>query len=267
MATLKGKWKFNENIVIPDDLDAQVVCVFDWGDIKLLSDPEEFNYYTGIWFDRGRLLANGRLIYATDWQVDYALWSIIDFGETERIVSNKFYDIFTANAVQFPDEKVTITYNGTTLASLKGGQTVALKTAKCDIEGDIVVSVPESMGAGAVNDLYTGAITINDDAELVEPTLPATAVGIVYNNTIIASLKAGQMATIECEGDNVKMFSDIVVSVPDEMGVDSIRLIEIPTEAEMTALLSSAEVGSIYKYTGTTGTYENGVLYVVEARE
>lgn len=41
--------------------------------------------------------------------------------------------------------------------------------------------------------------------------------------------------------------------------------IEISTESEMTALLESAEVGSVYKYTGTTGTYENGALYVVEA--
>ena len=47
--------------------------------------------------------------------------------------------------------------------------------------------------------------------------------------------------------------------------VDSPLPIEIATEAEMTALLETAEVGSIYKYTGTTGTYENGALYVVEA--
>jgi hypothetical protein len=41
--------------------------------------------------------------------------------------------------------------------------------------------------------------------------------------------------------------------------------IEISTADEMTALLSTAEVGAIYKYTGeTTDTYENGALYVVE---
>lgn len=41
--------------------------------------------------------------------------------------------------------------------------------------------------------------------------------------------------------------------------------IEVATEAEMTALLTSGEVGGVYKYTGTTGTYENGALYVLEA--
>ena len=43
--------------------------------------------------------------------------------------------------------------------------------------------------------------------------------------------------------------------------------IEISTEVEMTALLETAEIGSIYKYTGTTGTYENGTLYIVEESE
>ncbi len=40
---------------------------------------------------------------------------------------------------------------------------------------------------------------------------------------------------------------------------------EIATEEEMTALLDTAEVGSVYQYVGeTTDTYENGAYYVVE---
>lgn len=39
---------------------------------------------------------------------------------------------------------------------------------------------------------------------------------------------------------------------------------EVSTEEEMTALLESGEVGGVYKYTGTSGTYENGALYVLE---
>lgn len=46
-------------------------------------------------------------------------------------------------------------------------------------------------------------------------------------------------------------------------GADSALPIEVSTEAEMTALLTSGEVGGVYKYTGTTGTYENGALYVL----
>lgn len=41
--------------------------------------------------------------------------------------------------------------------------------------------------------------------------------------------------------------------------------IEVASESEMTSLLASAEIGSIYKYVGASGTYESGALYVVEA--
>lgn len=47
-------------------------------------------------------------------------------------------------------------------------------------------------------------------------------------------------------------------------GTDSALPIEVSSEIEMTALLSSGTVGGVYKYTGTTGTYENGALYVLE---
>ena len=40
---------------------------------------------------------------------------------------------------------------------------------------------------------------------------------------------------------------------------------EISTVSEMNALLASAPVGSIYKYTGESGTYESGAYYVVES--
>lgn len=50
-----------------------------------------------------------------------------------------------------------------------------------------------------------------------------------------------------------------------KQGEDSPLPIEVATADEMTALLETAEVGAIYKYTGeTTDTYENGALYVVE---
>ena len=40
--------------------------------------------------------------------------------------------------------------------------------------------------------------------------------------------------------------------------------IEISTDAEMEAVLTSDNVGKVYKFTGTTGTYTNGDLYIVE---
>ena len=42
---------------------------------------------------------------------------------------------------------------------------------------------------------------------------------------------------------------------------------EVSTEADMNALLVSGAVGAVYKYTGETGTYENGGYYVLEESE
>ena len=39
---------------------------------------------------------------------------------------------------------------------------------------------------------------------------------------------------------------------------------EISTDAEMEAVLTSSNVGKVYKFTGTSDTYTNGDLYIVE---
>ena len=54
------------------------------------------------------------------------------------------------------------------------------------------------------------------------------------------------------------VYSSIIANVPSVP-------IEVSTEAEMTELLESGEVGGVYKYTGeNTDIYENGALYVLE---
>lgn len=79
---------------------------------------------------------------------------------------------------------------------------------------------------------------------------------ITYNSKT-TEVANGKIATLSCNGK--KMKSDIGIEV-----TDSPLPTEVSTEAEMTALLESGEVGGVYKYTGTTGTYENGALYVLE---
>ena len=89
------------------------------------------------------------------------------------------------------------------------------------------------------------------------------SVEIKYNGSTIANLESGQTATLPCSGK--KMVSDLEVIA--SQAADSPLPIEVATEDTMTALLETAEIGSVYKYTGTTGTYENGALYVVEEEE
>lgn len=77
-------------------------------------------------------------------------------------------------------------------------------------------------------------------------------------------------------GGSVPPTDELVQAVIDALPVydgsyteifDSPLPTEIATEEEMTALLDTAEVGSVYKYTGETDTFENGALYVVEESE
>lgn len=85
-------------------------------------------------------------------------------------------------------------------------------------------------------------------------------VKVTYNDAVIASLEGGNIATLQCAGK--KMIDNIIVTAPE---IENSPLpIEVATEEEMNALLETAEIGNIYKYTGETGTYENGALYVVE---
>ena len=85
---------------------------------------------------------------------------------------------------------------------------------------------------------------------------------IEYNGSVVATVEGGNTATLPVK--DKKMKSDIKITVPAAEVTDSPLPTEVSTEAEMTALLTSGEVGGVYKYTGTTGTYENGTLYVLE---
>lgn len=124
----------------------------------------------------------------------------------------------------------------------------------------LATSVNATTPTYTIGDTFEGEQT-DTDYYIVEGE-KEPKVTITYNDNVIASLEAGQTATLQCNGK--KMVSDVIVTTPEI--TDSPSPIEIPTEAEMTALLETAEIGSVYKYTGeTTDTYENGALYIVEA--
>ena len=118
---------------------------------------------------------------------------------------------------------------------------------------------------------------------------------ITYNGETIAQLNAGETATLSCK--DKKMVSDVVISTNSEykipkletavvepipevqivkpsssydgfsqitVGAKTATPIEAGNATVMAMYLSSAEVGAIYKYTGTTDdTYENGSTYTV----
>ena len=101
---------------------------------------------------------------------------------------------------------------------------------------------------------------ISADTTLYVIEAKSSGVTVEYNGSVVATIENGNKATLPIK--DLKMKSDIVVTVPE--ATDSPLPTEVSTESEMTALLTSGEVGGVYKYTGTTGTYENGALYVLE---
>ncbi|MBS6447513.1 MAG: hypothetical protein KH382_07970 [Clostridiales bacterium] len=72
------------------------------------------------------------------------------------------------------------------------------------------------------------------------------------------------MANIKIKIGGVdKSFSGIAVLRVPATGFP----IEVATETEMDSVLvnaTAADVGKIYKYTGTTGTYTQGELYILQ---
>lgn len=63
-------------------------------------------------------------------------------------VSDEFYEWFTANAVEVVEETpvATVTYNGSVIASLNGGQRATLKCEGLKMESDVTVEVGENVG-------------------------------------------------------------------------------------------------------------------------
>ena len=114
------------------------------------------------------------------------------------------------------------------------------------------VKIPLADGTGNATFIQPAGKKELTDTNEVDVTNFATA-QVVDENLVAENIKSG-VTVLGIVGTH-------------EGGEDSPLPIEVATEAEMTALLESAEVGSVYKYTGTTGTYENGVLYVVEESE
>lgn len=85
----------------------------------------------------------------------------------------------------------------------------------------------------------------------------------------IVAVESGRYTTgaVTVKGDS-NLTADNIKSGTTIFGVTGSHVdstpIEISTDAGMEAVLTSSNVGKVYKFTGTSGTYTNGDLYVVE---
>ena len=86
---------------------------------------------------------------------------------------------------------------------------------------------------------------------------------VTTHDARLKEIQITENGTYKASTDGADGYSRIVVNVA---GDTSGGIAEASTEAEMTSLLSTAEVGSVVKYVGeSTETYEKDTLYIVEA--
>lgn len=148
-----------------------------------------------------------------------------------------------------------ITYNGKT-TELADGYIATLPCKDYKMETDVVVEAPEEY----VPTLQAKEVTANGTVTADEgyDGLSQVIVNVPSEEPTLEDITITENGEYTPSGDG---YSKVTVNVEAE---DSPLPIEVSTEAEMTALLESGEVGGVYKYTGTSGTYENGALYVLE---
>lgn len=87
---------------------------------------------------------------------------------------------------------------------------------------------------------------------------------VVYNNNTLIDLTSDTVTSSSLE-------SGIIAHSADGSTITGILVkavpIDIDNDTDMAAVLVASNVGKCYRFTGTTGTYTNGDLYIVEESE
>ena len=238
--TVSGVWKFKDELTAEDGADIKQSVNFHYDlsgagfgvdiDVRLYCSGFrvfwQSAYYDFNWLfvDIDRIEPSQVDVGGTTYDVATALgytvpgdnpihkerWSItvaptIDFGTEPQTVSAEFYAWLTENATQ---PTATITYNGSTIATLNGGQTATLRCAGMNMESDVVVEIAEVSGSQEAL-----------DTELAE------------QENLIAELKE-TLANASSSGGGVIDLSKIPV----------VNSIDNPTEARPTAVRYNGEI-------------------------
>ena len=114
-----------------------------------------------------------------------------------------------------------------------------------------------NVSVGAISNTYVGSGVTRKSAQTYTP------------GTSDQTIASGQYLSgnLTIKGDP-NLVSGNIKSGTSIFGVTGTYMdstpIEISTDAGMEAVLTSDNVGKVYKFTGTSGTYTNGELYIVE---
>ena len=121
---------------------------------------------------------------------------------------------------------------------------------------------------GVTNPYYVSDLSGAIDSIVLTPTLQEKT---VTPSTSVQSITADNgydgLSKVTVNGD-ADLIANNIKSGTNIFGVTGTYVdstpIEISTDAGMEAVLTSNNVGKVYKFTGTSDTYTNGDLYIVE---
>ena len=121
---------------------------------------------------------------------------------------------------------------------------------------------------GVTNPYYVSDLSGAIDSIVLSPTLQEKT---VTPSTSVQSITADNgydgLSKVTVNGD-ADLIANNIKSGTNIFGVTGTYVdstpIEISTDAGMEAVLTSNNVGKVYKFTGTSDTYTNGDLYIVE---
>jgi hypothetical protein len=110
-------------------------------------------------------------------------------------------------------------------------------------------------GAGGEVQGYDVQSVLNDDGT---QTLKITS-GYISEEPNLIEKEATENGLYLASDDGVDGYSSFNVNVPSLEG----NVIEISTDGEMTNALTEVNLGKVYKFTGTSSTYETDAIYII----
>ena len=154
------------------------------------------------------------------------------------------------------------------MSILSTNATVSKNISKVEINGATLIDI--SNDTVAANILAEGYTAHDKTGKPIAGTLMQQSGKTVTPGTSdVVAVESGKYTTgtVYIKGDS-NLTADNIKSGTSIFGVTGSYVdstpIEISTDAGMEAVLTSSNVGKVYKFTGTSDTYTNGDLYIVE---
>lgn len=151
-------------------------------------------------------------------------------------------------------------YDGLSKVTVNAMTTATQATPSISVSSSGLITASATQSAGYVSS-GTKSATKQLTTQAAKTVTPGTS-----NQTAVASGRY-TTGTVTVSGD-ANLVAGNIKSGTSIFGVTGAYVdstpIEISTDAGMEAVLTSDNVGKVYKFTGTTGTYTNGDLYIVE---